>query len=173
MCQQSIPSYADTSTCFVEGIAVPPELGWLNERDQQAWWAFLDLWRALGSGMERQLARVGVSGADYQLLAPLADAAEGLRPRDLAGATGWDRSRVAHQLRRMEQRGLVERTSIAEDGRGVTVLLTETGRAVLERAAPGHVEWVTEHFINVATREELETLTALARRVVTRLNETP
>ena len=154
-------------------MVVPLQLRWRDERNQQAWWAFLDLWRALGSGMERQLASAGVSGADYQLLAPLADAAEGLRPRDLAAATGWDRSRVAHQLRRMEQRGLVERESLVEDRRGVTVLLTEIGRVVLERAAPGHVEWVQEHFIDVATREELEVLTALARRVVARLNETP
>lgn len=149
------------------------ELGWLDERDRQAWWAFLDLWRALGLGMERQLAGVGVSGADYQMLAPLAEAGGGLRPRDLAAASGWDRSRVAHQLRRMEQRGLVERENLAGDRRGVTVRLTESGRQVLRRAAPGHVEWVRTHFIDVATRDELDTLTALARRVVERLNETP
>jgi DNA-binding MarR family transcriptional regulator len=152
---------------------VPLNLGWLDARDQQAWWAFLDLWRALGSGMERQLASAGVSGADYQLLAPLAEAAAGLRPRDLAAASGWDRSRIAHQLRRMEQRGLVERGSHPEDRRGVTVSLTGTGRAMLERAAPGHVEWVKEHFINIATRDELDALTALAHRVVAQLDETP
>ena len=74
------------------------DLGWLDEADQRAWWAFLDLWRALGTGMERQLAGVGVSAADYQLLAPLAGADAGMRPRDLCAATGWDRSRVAHQI---------------------------------------------------------------------------
>jgi len=90
------------------------DLGWLDEADQRAWWAFLDLWRALGTGMERQLAGVGVSAADYQLLAPLAGADAGMRPRDLCAATGWDRSRVAHQIRRMEQRGLVERDTVAD-----------------------------------------------------------
>jgi DNA-binding MarR family transcriptional regulator len=148
------------------------ELGWLDERDQQAWWAFLDLWRALGSGMERQLASVGVSSADYQLLAPLAAASQGLRPRDLTVATGWDRSRVAHQLRRMEHRGLVERENLAIDGRGVVVRITASGRYLLERAAPRHVEWVQAHFIALATRQELDTLTALAQRVVGSLNET-
>ena len=148
------------------------ELGWLDERDQQAWWALLDLWRALGSGMERQLASVGVSSADYQLLAPLAAASRGLRPRDLTAATGWDRSRVAHQLRRMEHRGLVERENLAGDGRGVIVRLTPSGRDVLERAAPSHVAWVQTHFIALATRQELDTMTALAQRVVENLNET-
>jgi DNA-binding MarR family transcriptional regulator len=149
------------------------DLGWLNEADQRAWWAFLDLWRALGTGMERQLASVGVSAADYQLLAPLADADAGMRPRDLCAATGWDRSRVAHQIRRMEERGLVERAAVAEDARGVIVRLTENGRNTLQRAAPGHVEWVKANFINVATREELNTLTELSQRVVERLNAMP
>ena len=149
------------------------DLGWLDEADQRAWWAFLDLWRALGTGMERQLAGVGVSAADYQLLAPLAGADAGMRPRDLCAATGWDRSRVAHQIRRMEQRGLVERDTVAEDARGVIVRLTENGRETLQRAAPGHVESVKAHFINVATREELNTLTELSQRVVARLNAMP
>jgi len=149
------------------------ELGWLNEREQHAWWAFLDLWRVLGSGIERQLASSGVSGADYQLLAPLAyGPAEGMRPRDLAAAAGWDRSRVAHQLRRMERRRLVEREDSLEDGRGVVIRLTGSGRETLERAAPGHVAWVRAHFIALATVDELEALTALSQRVVTRLTET-
>ncbi len=149
------------------------ELGWLDEADQRAWWAFLDLWRALGTGMERQLAGAGVSAADYQLLAPLAEAEAGMRPRDLCAATGWDRSRVAHQVRRMEERGLVKRDAVAGDGRGVTVRITDKGRDLLQLAAPGHVEWVKANFVNVATRHELDTLTQLSQRVVERLNKTP
>ena len=73
----------------------------------------------------------------------------------------------------MEQRGLVERDTVAEDARGVIVRLTENGRDTLQRAAPGHVEWIKAHFINVATREELNTLTELSQRVVARLNAIP
>jgi DNA-binding MarR family transcriptional regulator len=149
------------------------DLGWLDEADQRAWLALLDLWRALGTGMERQLARVGVSAADYQLLAPLAEVTAGMRPRDLCAVTGWDRSRVAHQIRRMEGRGLVERETVADDARGVTVRITGKGRDILELAAPGHVEWVKANFISVATRQELDTLTQLSQRVVERLNPTP
>jgi hypothetical protein len=69
---------------------------------------------------------------------------------------------------------LVECENLAGDRwGGVTVRLTESGRQVLRRAVPGHVEWVRTHFIDVATRDELDTLTALARRVVEQLNETP
>jgi DNA-binding MarR family transcriptional regulator len=150
------------------------ESRWRHEHEQRAWWAFLDLWRGLGSGMERQLAGSGGSGADYQVLAPLAETPEQpVRPRDLTAATGWDRSRLAHQLRRMEQRGLIIRTGFASDRRGTLVQLTDTGRDALRRAAPGHVQWVKTHFIDLLTRDELDVLTAISERVVKRLNESP
>lgn len=150
----------------------PPR--WLDDREQHAWWAFLDLWRGLGAGMERQLAGSGVSGADYQVLAPLADSPERpLRPRDITAATGWDRSRLAHQLRRMEQRGLITREEYAGDGRGTLVRLTEAGRNALRRAAPGHVDWVRTHFIDLLTPAELDTLTAISERVISKLDQAP
>jgi DNA-binding MarR family transcriptional regulator len=143
---------------------------WLDEREQRAWRAFLDLVRVLTAGMERQHAENGVSGADYALLVPLSEApGRRLRPRDLAASTGWDRSRLAHQLRRMEDRRLVAREECATDGRGTVVWLTDTGLDVLRRAAPGHVEWVRTHFIDQLTDEELDTLCALSERVVSRL----
>jgi len=145
---------------------------WLDDREQRAWWAFLDLWRGLGAGMERQLSGSGVSGADYQVLAPLAESPEQpLRPRDLVAATGWDRSRLAHHLRRMEHRGLIAREDHPGDGRGTLVRLTDSGREALRRAAPGHVEWVREHFIGLLTDEELELLTAISARVLARLDQ--
>ena len=147
------------------------ETRWLNGREQRAWGAFLDLWRGLAAGMERQLAGSGVSGADYQVLAPLAGSRdEPVRPRDLVAATGWDRSRLAHQLRRMEQRGLIERENHPHDARGTLVRLTDSGRDALRRAAPGHVEWVRAHFLGLLTPDELETITAVAERVVARLD---
>ena len=146
----------------------PPR--WLDDREQRAWWAFLDLWRGLGAGMEHQLAGSGVSGAVYQVLAPLADAPDRpLRPRDLTAATGWDRSRLAHQLRRMEQRGLVTREECPGDARGTMVRLTEAGHNALRRAAPGHVQWVRTHFIDLLTPDELDTLTAISERVIAKL----
>jgi DNA-binding MarR family transcriptional regulator len=145
---------------------------WLDARELRAWGAFLDLWRGLASGMERQLADAGVSGADYQVLAPLAEQGdEPMRPRDLVAATGWDRSRLAHQLRRMEQRGLITRADYVGDARGILVHLTPAGREAVRRAAPGHVEWVRTHFIELLSAEELETLTRISERVAATLAE--
>lgn len=147
---------------------------WLDEREQRAWRAFLDLHRALALGIDRQLAENGLSGADYHVLVPLSESTGGgLRPRDLAATTRWDRSRLAHQLQRMEQRGLVARRKCADDRRGTIVALTDAGFEAVRRAAPGHVEWVRTHFIDLLTDEELDLLTTLSRRVVSNIENEP
>jgi len=149
-------------------LALEPR--WLTDRELRAWVAFLDLWRQLSAGLERQFEGANVSGADYQVLAPLSGATDGrMRPRDLAVAMGWDRSRLAHQLRRMEQRGLVAREECAEDRRGTVIWLTDAGLEALRRAAPGHVEWVRTHFIDLLSPEELDTLTSLSKRIISNL----
>ncbi|MDP9181624.1 MAG: MarR family transcriptional regulator [Actinomycetota bacterium] len=145
---------------------------WLDEKDQSLWLAYIDMSRQLAAGMERQLAGSGVSGADYQVLAPLSGAPKNeLRPRDLVRSAGWERSRLAHQLGRMEARGLISREECADDARGTIVRMTPAGRAALRAAAPGHVEWVREHFVEVLTGEEKAMLEAVCQRIVTRLEE--
>lgn len=143
---------------------------WLTEDEREAWYAYILFSRQLAAGMERQLADSGVSGADYQMLAPLAEArGSGLRPRDLGRSAGWDRSRLAHQLRRMEKRGLITREQYADDARGTVVRISDTGLKALRRAVPGHVEWVRQHFIGLLTREEKQMLVVVSQRVMANL----
>ncbi|MFD9218210.1 MarR family winged helix-turn-helix transcriptional regulator [Streptomyces sp. NPDC059544] len=63
----------------------------------------------------RQLLRdSGLSAADYALLARLSEAPEGLlRAKELGAEVDWERSRLSHQISRMEKRGLVARESCA------------------------------------------------------------
>jgi DNA-binding MarR family transcriptional regulator len=139
---------------------------WLDEREAEMWRALQEASSALDGALERQLAEEGLSAADYALLVPLSEA-EGdlLRARELAGRVGWERSRLSHQLRRMEQRGLVERSECSEDARGTMIALTAQGRAALEKAAPGHVAAVRRHFVDLLEPDELPVLTAVFRRV--------
>jgi DNA-binding MarR family transcriptional regulator len=69
----------------------------------------------------------------------------------------------------MEQRGLVAREECAEDRRGTVIWLTDAGLEALRRAAPGHVEWVRTHFIDLLSPEELDTLTSLSKRIISNL----
>lgn len=145
---------------------------WLSEDELEVWYAYILFSRQLAAGMERQLADSGVSGADYQMLAPLAEARpQGMRPRDLGRSAGWDRSRLAHQLRRMEQRGLVSREPSGDDRRGTVVRITEAGLTALRRATPGHLTWVREHFIGLMTPDEKRMLVDVSRRVMAHLED--
>ncbi|MEU8269795.1 MarR family transcriptional regulator [Sphaerisporangium sp. NPDC049002] len=146
------------------------ETRWLDEREQRMWRAFATMRRRLDSAMERHLNGENLSMADYQLLVPLSEAPGGrIRARELRRLAGWDRSRLSHQLRRMEQRGLVGREDCPGDARGTVIRLTSEGRSAIEAAAPGHVETVRRLFIDVLTPEEIETLTSIARRVLARI----
>jgi DNA-binding MarR family transcriptional regulator len=121
--------------------------------------------------MEQQLVRdSGLSGSDYKVLHPLSEAPGGLlRARELCTEIGWDRSRLSHHVTRMEKRGLVARQECEEDGRGLMVRLTDTGRRTVEAAAPAHVENVRLYFFDLVSDEELEILTAVFERVLKNL----
>lgn len=141
---------------------------WLDDREAEIWKTYRDLRRELQSAMDRQLDRdSGLSGAEYAVLAPLSESAEGvLRSRELGEVLGWERSRVSHQISRMEKRGLVAREPCADDARGSMIRVTTEGRASIEAAAPEHVETVRRYFFDPLTRDEVETLGVLLARVL-------
>jgi DNA-binding MarR family transcriptional regulator len=139
---------------------------WLTDEEQRLWRAYLEARTRLDAAVDAQLAECGLSTADFAVLVPLSEApGAGLRARDLGLQAGWDRSRLSHQLRRMEQRGLLRRTSCPTDARGTVVELTEAGRAALVQAAPGHVETVRRHFVDLLAPADLPALTAALERV--------
>ena len=52
----------------------------------------------------------GLSGPDFGVLSRLVDLGQGaMRQQVLAESMGWDKSRLSHQLTRMQEKGLVER----------------------------------------------------------------
>lgn len=147
-------------------LGVVDEPKWLDEDEARLWRAFVEMRRGLDVVMERQLGGAGLSTADYQLLVPLSEApVPELRARDLGRIVGWDRSRLSHQLRRMEQRGLIRRRDCPTDARGTMIGLTPAGRTTVEVAAPGHVDTVRRYFIDLLSPAERETLTLVATRV--------
>jgi DNA-binding MarR family transcriptional regulator len=82
-----------------------------------------------------------------------------------------ERSRASHHVTRMERRGLVKRQECSDDGRGAWVVLTDAGRAAIERAAPGHVETVRRLVFEVLTRDEIDVLDKVVDKVLARLEE--
>jgi DNA-binding MarR family transcriptional regulator len=144
---------------------------WLDTREARLWRSWLRLNQELPSVLEEQISRdAGLSGADYAVLVPLSESPDGmLRARELRREILWDRSRLSHHVRRMEQRGLVVREQCAEDARGAMVRLTDQGRAAIEGAAPGHVAATRRYVFDLLSDEEVDVLTAVFDRVLANL----
>ena len=147
---------------------------WLTEKEQRAWRGLLQMTSQLNARMNRQLQDdYGISLADYDMLVVLSEAPAGrLRVFEIADTLAWEQSRVSHQLARMQRRGLVAREECATDARGAFAVLTEAGRAAIERAAPAHVETVRQLLFDGLSRDQLAALTAITSDVLERLQQT-
>jgi DNA-binding MarR family transcriptional regulator len=112
-------------------------------------------WRdvtAMRAGVERALEQrlqrdAGISGADFDVLHSLSAADDRrLRAGALAESLGWEKSRISHQVRRMAERGLVERAECPTDLRGTWVVLTDAGADAFATASCGYVETLDRVF---------------------------
>ena len=144
---------------------------WLNEQEQRMWRSFQGMWRTLDRALERDLMDgAALSAADFAVLVPLSEAPERrLRAGDLGRCLDWDRSRLSHQIRRMEQRELLTRSSCPTDARGTFIELTEQGWEMVQQAAPGHVQAVRANFFDVLTDADVLALEDISRRVNDRI----
>jgi DNA-binding MarR family transcriptional regulator len=147
------------------------ETRWLNNQEQRMWRGFQGMWRNLDRAIERDLMEgAALSAADFSVLVPLSEAPDRrLRARDLGRFLDWDRSRLSHQIRRMEQRELLTRSSCPTDARGTFIELTEHGWKLLQQAAPGHVLAVRANFFDVLTNADVVALEDISRRVSDRI----
>ena len=143
------------------------EPNWLNPREDRAWRAFMDAHHQLVVHLNRGLQESGLSGPDYDVLVVLS-ALDGdrMRARELCSTLGWEKSRLSHQLRRMQQDGLISRELNPDDARSTMVRLLPAGRAAIEMAAPGHAADVRRNFIDLLTPAELDKLATLNERVL-------
>lgn len=121
----------------------------------------------LATELNRQLQRDSdLTLAEYRILVLLSEAPDrALRMSELADGVLSSRSRLTHQIRRLETQRMVRRNTCLEDGRGVLAELTEEGMRRLEAAAPGHVEAVRRNFIDLLDPDQLEVVGEVFARV--------
>ena len=146
---------------------------WLNEAEMAAWRSYVVATLLLRQRLHRELSdRHEVSLTDYEVLVCLDSRPDHrIRMSELAFQMGSTKSKLSHQVARLEVAGLVRRARDPEDKRGVITELTEQGVAVLEKAAPTHVEGVREHLIDLLSPEEQATIAAAFERVRAHLTE--
>jgi DNA-binding MarR family transcriptional regulator len=146
---------------------------WLDADQQRAWRAFLTMQGKLNARLNRQLQDdSGLSLADFDVLVHLTDV-PGARRRvtELATALTWEKSRLSHQVARMERRGLVAREDCADDRRGAFVVLTDEGRKAIEEAAPPHVDTVRELVFDHLDPVDVASLASISERILDGLTD--
>lgn len=145
-----------------------PELRWLTPDEQRVWRGYLRMNATLTAELNRRMyAADGLSGADFAVLVELTDRPDArARVFELVRGLQWEKSRLSHQLSRMQRRGLVERTESPDDGRGAIVAITPKGRAAIEQAAPRHVEAVRSLFFDRLTSDQVAALGVIADDVL-------
>ncbi|MFG2192797.1 MarR family winged helix-turn-helix transcriptional regulator [Streptomyces sp. NPDC048639] len=135
------------------------DVRWLTDQEQRAWRTHLDVNKLLMHQLEKDLQPFGLTNNDYEILVNLSESDEQrMRMSDLAAATLQSKSRLSHQITRMENAGLVRREHCESDRRGLYAVLTDLGSETMQKVAPHHVESVRRHFIDLLPADELEAL---------------
>jgi DNA-binding MarR family transcriptional regulator len=141
---------------------------WLSAPEQSAWRAWLDASRLLNAELNRDLLEGnGLSIADYEILVQLSESPERrMRMSELAERTLASRSRLSHQIDRMEKAGFVTREACKQDARGFWAVLTEAGYEKIVAAAPDHVESVRRHLVSLFSEQDFLTLGEMCSTIV-------
>ncbi|WP_188987099.1 MarR family winged helix-turn-helix transcriptional regulator [Saccharopolyspora thermophila] len=144
---------------------------WLDDCEMASWRAYIVGSALLEYRLNRELQQAhGLSLADYEILVRLSERPNRqMRMSELAKDIAHSKSRISHQIRRMESAGLVRRDDCPSDGRGVLAVLTDTGMTKLREAAPTHVAGVRAHMIDLLAPEEQKVLARVFERLTDHL----
>ncbi|MEO5534956.1 MAG: MarR family winged helix-turn-helix transcriptional regulator [Pseudolysinimonas sp.] len=144
----------------------------VSAADWELWRSYRSMNQQLSRALDRQLQRdAGISQADYGILLALFEAPDRrLRTGELGELLAWEKSRVSHQVARMEARGLLKRVECEDDARGTWVTLEAEGRRLLLSAMSEHAAAIRDLFFNELEPEEKDVMRQAAVRVLGKLN---
>lgn len=166
---QALEHSADRASTDSADRSATPEAAprWLTPDEQRIWRTYLLGSARLNERMDTDLRRFGLDLPEYEILVALSEHPQHrLRMAELADAVHQSRSRLTHTVTRMEKTALVARTTCRDDRRGVWAHLTDQGMALLQQAAPSHVETVRRNFVEAMSVTDYHTLGRAFRAVL-------
>ena len=96
--------------------------------------------------LDEALGEFGLGMSEFEVLDRLAcECGERPRMQDLAPLLHLSQSALSRTVGRLEKDGLVVRSMCPEDRRGISVCLTDEGRARWQEAQPVHRRVLSEH----------------------------
>src|SRR6266536_5552838 len=138
-----------------------------GRRGLAAWRTMLQahatLIRRLDTDLERE---TGLTLADFDVLAQLAQAHGELRMTELADRALISRSGMTRRVARLVDAGLIRRDRAGTDARSVVVALTEAGIARLAQTAPVHARGISKLFLSQLDDQELALLERALNKVI-------
>jgi DNA-binding MarR family transcriptional regulator len=140
----------------------------LTETQKTIWGSYQRLRLRLAERLNRELSeKTGLSEADYDILTALTETPDNtMRALSLRCGLEWEKSRLSHQLRRMEKRGLVVREDCIEDNRGTVIRVTDKGLKLAQEARLVYEQAVQQYVIDVLTPEQLASLGDIAETIL-------
>jgi DNA-binding MarR family transcriptional regulator len=110
----------------------------LSVKQFRAWRAFHKLRSQLIPHMTKKIYKnTGLTPAEYVLLVALLESPSGaLHSSEISDELDWEKSRISHQAKRMQERGLVTRFTCESDARSCVIEITPSGRNYMKQALP-------------------------------------
>ena len=153
-------------------VEEPVDPRWLARNEMTAWVRWAGVMELLPAQLNSRMRRdVDLTRFEYYVLAMLSEAEERtLRMTALAARTNATLPRLSHVVRRLVDKGLVERFPCPGDGRATNARLTEVGWAKVQSAAPRHVAEVRAQVFDLLTAEQVDQLAGIAAALVVGLD---
>jgi DNA-binding MarR family transcriptional regulator len=145
---------------------------WLTADQLRAWIRLESVVELLPAVLDSQLQHdAQLTHFEYLVLAKLSEAPEHvLRMTHLAAVTNATLPRLSHVVSRLESRGYLERVPCREDRRATNAQLTEAGWHKVVATAPGHVENVRAHVIDLLSEEQIGQLDEIMQALLQKLD---
>jgi DNA-binding MarR family transcriptional regulator len=149
-------------------MATPETSVNLSAVELGAWRGFLRVHAALVKALDAELsAEHDLPLSSYEVLITLATApGRKRRMAELADSVLLSRSGMTRLVTRLEEKGLLERDTCTDDGRGCFAVLTDAGAELLEYARPTHLDGVRERFLTHFSDDDLRVLADYWERVL-------
>jgi MarR family 2-MHQ and catechol resistance regulon transcriptional repressor len=116
--------------------------------------------RALFTGLQQE----GLSASGFSVLVVLATAGGELELRAIRQRLRTSKANVAEVISTLQARGLVSRKRLSSDRRAASIVLSDSGREVVERLFPEHSGRVRDAF-SVLDEEEKRSLMSICRKL--------
>jgi len=135
---------------------------WLTDREMAAWRSYIETYGDLSAALERDLAEHELTLGDYQVLVYLSEAEDdSMRMCDLADVLQLSPSGLTRRLDGLVGSDHVTRRPSQLDGRVMMAVLTSSGRELLTRTAPHHVQSVRRHIFDHLTSEQVDAMATI------------